>query len=310
MYPNCSNFIKPYQYGSNQPYYIIDDLSYLPDINKDIDNKEIETSYYGADIVIKNVIEKDLDEFLLSPEFKGLKKLPYFEKGDCYYDFDGVIVDLYGTSFLDISKKIQRIREHDIKMGKEKDSKDYLLELVSRDGNPWRFVIDCYFKSVDFDDLLKRCNEIDNARQKIKEVKESNIFNNVGVASNVNSYFNESCSKRDYLKEYDLNLFAIPRKIKKASGIPSISRRLVDDNEKEIKNILVDDTETKVLDFIEKGGIGVLFLPYHKFTLPDESLNRPYYIIGDIRDVYRVKYLALYQEKCLKYSHQKRLVFN
>ena len=217
MYPNCSNFIKPYQYGSNQPYYIIDDLSYLPDINKDIDNKEIETSYYGADIVV----EKDIEDFLLSSEFKGLKNLPYFEKGDCYYDFDGVIVDLYGTSFLDISKKIQRIREHDIKMGKEKNPKDYLLELVSRDGNPWRFVIDCYFKNVDF-----------------------------------------------------------------------------------------DDTETKVLDFIEKGGIGVLFLPYHKFTLPDESLNRPYYIIGDIRDVYRVKYLALYQEKCLKYSHQKRLVFN
>ena len=87
-------------------------------------------------------------------------------------------------------------------------------------------------------------------------------------------------AKFSSLKEYDINCFTIPVKIKKSEALPSRN------------SILLDDSIEKVRDWVNNSGIGILFLKYHPLTLPTE--DKPYFIVGNILDVSKVLYLKNY----------------
>lgn len=283
-FPNHGKVIAPYTFGANQPYFIIDDLDELINVKKMLIDYQLKTTYFGDDETIKKVIDMPTEEFFLSPLFADfLATLKDEDKIDCYFDYDGVVVDIFAIAKSDINKRLQEIKKQDLENGIVRDAKDYFVEFKMRNGNPWDYVIDDYFINLDWNNLLERARVIDDAFQTISDIKGSDIFRTVAIASSRNTYQNEGIAKANSSNNYGITTLSIPKRIKKPHAIPAPN------------NILVDDSLSKVYDWLKANGIGVLFLEQHKFTIPSDE--RPYYIIGKHSDVLKVLYLENYLKK-------------
>ncbi len=278
-YPTFKDIVKPYQLGANQPYFIIDDLKNLEKVNDLILESEVNNSYLGDDFVIKDILSIDSEAFLESKYIKELQALNDEDKIYFFSDYDGVIFDTHTTALGYINQLLKLKQKEDQKQGIFKDDSYYLINKIKRD-SIWNDIIDDYFLNVDWKDLINESKEIDNARSQLLKLKNLNIFKSVAVASNRNTYENEGMAKFSSLKEYDINCFTIPVKIKKSEALPSRN------------SILLDDSIEKVRDWVNNSGIGILFLKYHPLTLPTE--DKPYFIVGNILDVSKVLYLKNY----------------
>lgn len=161
--------------------------------------------------------------------------------------------------------------------------------------------IDKFFKQCDWNDLINRAGEINDSIYKILKLKESNRFKDVSIATHHCSYqeavtklikfyedFNSKTNNSVKVQgsynvnipnknKYDLkiNVYNIPRKIKK-------NHVLLANN-----NILVDDAKEKIIDWVNDGGIGVLFnTNVDELIYPDN--NTPYYVTNDLLDLFEV----------------------
>ena len=171
-------------------------------------------------------------------------------KRNVYIDCDGVIFD----------SEIQAFKE----MHEKNIKKD--LEITT------------YFRNADWSFLFQSGGILNDAVNKIQDLSESNMFLELYVLTHVCS-FREAVFKTetfDYLLP-NVTTITIPKDISKdeVEGI-QVSN-----------NILVDDSNKKVIRWLSKGGIGVLFNRYaDRLIKPFEfGLNQPYYIIGDLSQI-------------------------
>ena len=170
-------------------------------------------------------------------------------------DCDGVILDTIKFAFNDM----ERLK---INTNNQKEIGDYFRYICD-----WRT-------------LINEGGIINDAFTKIKILLESNVFDVVRINTHI-SLDEEAFIKSYYFKLFipEIEVITIPREIGKHKVVnPS-------------GNILIDDSEKKVRDWIQHGGIGILFNQnVNRLICPDES-GYPFYITNDLLDILKVKEL-------------------
>ena len=140
-----------------------------------------------------------------------------------YSDFDGVIYDT-------ISVAIDMMREHiDVDNRKERDY---------------------YFRYLlDWNELYRKAEIINDATRKLLYFKDSNIFSDVVILSKLCGNYDEEKLKRDFLREVlpQIKLITMQYDLHKTSIV----------NPK--GNILIDDEKRNCLEWNNHDGIAVLF---------------------------------------------------
>ena len=113
---------------------------------------------------------------------------------------------------------------------------------------------------------------------------ESESFNTVQVATHRCSYL-EGVIKTDKFKKIipHVKIVTIPKKIPKHYAVPAEG------------HILIDDAKSKITDWVNAGGIGILFSQkVDRLIYPNES-NNNYFITNNLLDALVVN--NLYKEK-------------
>ena len=181
---------------------------------------------------------------------------------DLYIDCDGVIFDTIKVAF-------NEMREIGVNLKDES-------------------AIDDYFKNCDWSRLIEISRIINDSIEKIKILSESGDFKSVNVATHRCSYL-EGVIKTEKFKELipNIKIITIPRKIAKHFAVPASN------------HILIDDAKSKIIDWINAGGIGILFSEkVNRLIYPDELDNQGYYITNDLLDALVVN--SLEKDKTLK----------
>ena len=167
---------------------------------------------------------------------------------DLYIDFDGVLFDTITYAFLEMKR-----------LGVDITNQDEITE---------------YFKKVNWKYLINQGGILNDSIKKLEQIIDSNEFARVEVATHRCSY-NEGVIKTEDLKTRipNLKVTTIPRLIHKHYAL------------KAENNILIDDAKQKVIDWINDGGIGILFSQkvdhlIHPYELGDNC----YYITNDLLD--------------------------
>ena len=183
-------------------------------------------------------------------------------KRNLYIDCDGVIFDTIIVAFSDME----------------------LLGIDTKDD----LMITKYFQNIDWINLINRSGQINDSCKKIIELANSNIFNNVAVATHHCSY-NEGKMKKIKFNELlpNIQVFNIPKKIEKHFAL------------KANKNILVDDSLKKINGWINAEGYGVLFKK-DVDTLIYPTNDAPYFITNDLSDLKIINDYINEYEKNLK----------
>ena len=176
-----------------------------------------------------------------------------------YIDFDGVIFNTINYAFDEMKK-----------LGVDLSNDDEIND---------------YFVKVDWKILINKGGILNDSIRKIEILLESQEFSRVEVATHRCSYL-EGIIKTNDLKSRipNLKVTTIPRKIDKHFALKSQN------------NILIDDAKSKVISWINDGGIGILFNQKvdHLIYLYELGDN-PYYITNDILDALVVN--KLHKEK-------------
>ena len=165
-----------------------------------------------------------------------------------YIDFDGVLFDTITYAFLEMKK-----------IGVDLSNDD---------------AITAYFAKANWQELINQGGILNDSIKKIELLMESNEFERVEVATHRCSYI-EGVIKTNDLKTRipNLKVTTIPRKIHKHFALKSHD------------NILIDDAKKKVIDWIDDGGIGILFdQKVNHLIYPYEFEDNPYYITNDLLD--------------------------
>ena len=176
-----------------------------------------------------------------------------------YIDCDGVIFDTIKVAF-------REMKELNVNLADE-------------------FEITNYFKNVDWNYLIDKGGILNDSIEKIKLLDESNEFDSVKIATHRCSY-DEGIVKTKRFSELipNIKIITIPRKINKHHALPAYN------------HILIDDSKTKVREWIENGGIGIVFNPnVDHLIYPYELNDNPYFITNDILDALVVN--NLYKNK-------------
>lgn len=187
-------------------------------------------------------------------------------KRDLYIDCDGVIFDTMTNAFIE-------------------------MEMLGIDTSD-ELAVTKYFQNVNWHELIQKSGQINDSIRKILLLKESNLFNNVAIATHHCSYL-EGQTKSMKFQELmpSVQVINIPKKIPKHYAVNSHG------------NILVDDSRKKIVDWINDGGYGVLFKQdIDSLTYP--TVTNPYFIINDLMD------LVLINEFLDKYVTTKEKVKN
>jgi len=142
--------------------------------------------------------------------------------------------------------------------------------------------------------LLLKSEEINNSFKNFLILKELNLFKYMAIATHRHTYLNEGLAKKRIFEERikGIPVLDIPFKLKKHFAVKSEG------------NILVDDSKRKIIEWVNSGGIGVLFdQDFIGFSTP--TLETPYFVINNLLDLVKVMYLL---EICYKNnkSYQKR----
>jgi len=177
---------------------------------------------------------------------------------DLYIDCDGVIFNTISVAF--------------------KEMKELGVDLSDEDA------ITDYFVKCDWDKLIKEGGIINDSIEKIKILSESESFNSVQVATHRCSYL-EGVIKTDKFRELipNVKIVTIPKKIPKHYAVPANG------------HILIDDARHKIEDWVNAGGIGILFSQkVDRLIYPNES-EKNYFITNDLLDALVVN--NLYKNK-------------
>ena len=139
-----------------------------------------------------------------------------------YIDCDGVIFNTIHLAFLEMER-----------LGIDTKDDDAIFN---------------YFKTVDWNYLMDNGGIINDSIDKIKILIEANCFSSVSIATHRCSY-TEGIIKTDKFNKLipDVKIITIPKKIGKHYAVPAKD------------NFLIDDDVNKVKDWINAGGIGILF---------------------------------------------------
>lgn len=165
---------------------------------------------------------------------------------DLYIDCDGVIFDTIRYGFIEMKE-----------LGVNTKNDDDITE---------------YFRNCDWNKLIDLGGIINEATEKIKILDESNEFNTVQVATHRCSYL-EGVIKTDKFKELipNVKIITIPKKISKHHALNARG------------NILIDDAKSKILDWINDGGIGILFSEQVDHLIYPNDQNN-YFITNNLLD--------------------------
>ena len=164
-----------------------------------------------------------------------------------YIDCDGVIFDTVKLAFAEMKKLNVDISNDD--------------------------AITDYFKKVDWSYLINKSGPINNSIEKIKELIESQEFESVQVATHRCSFPEGAIKEKEFkLLIPNLKIVTIPKKIEKHHAL----------NARE--NILIDDAKSKVINWINDGGIGILFSQKVDHLIYPNEFDNPYYITNDLLD--------------------------
>ena len=171
-----------------------------------------------------------------------------------YIDCDGVIFDSIKYAFLEMEK----------------------LGVDLQD----QVAIDNYFRDANWENLLSPDKIINDSIKKINELRDSWMFLGIHVLTHVSSFY-EAVYKTELIEPQieGVGVITIPRKIGK--------ERIVNP----FDNILVDDALYKVKDWINHGGIGVLFKQdVNRLIKPFEFQNdQNYFITNDLADLLEIQ---------------------
>ena len=164
-----------------------------------------------------------------------------------YVDFDGVLFDTITYAFLEMKR-----------LGVDLSNDDAITE---------------YFKYVDWKYLIEQGGVLNDSIKKLEFLIESNEFERVEVATHRCSY-NEGVIKTNDLNNRlpKLKVTTIPKKIEKHYALKAEG------------NILIDDAKQKVIDWINDGGIGILFSQKVDHLIYPYEFNNPYYITNNLLD--------------------------
>ena len=131
-----------------------------------------------------------------------------------------------------------------------------------------------YFKVCNWNKLIDEGGTINDSIEKIKILIESNEFNYLAVATHRCSY-TEGVIKTNKFKELipNIKIITIPKKIGKHFAIPVKN------------NILIDDALDKIQNWINHGGIGILFSEkVDRLIYPGELDNNNYFVTNNLLD--------------------------
>lgn len=120
-----------------------------------------------------------------------------------------------------------------------------------------------FYKKLDWNSLLKKCEIINDSFENIKKIQNSGKFN-VSILTHVNS-MDEIIAKVKYIRKYleDITIIPVPKTISKTK---MINARF---------SILVDDFNGNLDEWKEAGGIGVRF---------DLDMNKKGFLVIDHLD--------------------------
>lgn len=165
-----------------------------------------------------------------------------------YVDYDGVLFDTITYAFLEMKR-----------LGIDITNQDEITE---------------YFKKVNWNYLIEQGGILNDSIQKLEILMDSQEFERVEVATHRCSY-NEGVVKTNDLKTRipNLKVTTIPKKIGKHYAL------------KAQDNILIDDDKEKIINWINDGGIGILFSQKVDHLIrPYELGDNPYYITNNLLD--------------------------
>lgn len=148
---------------------------------------------------------------------------------DLYIDCDGVILNTIIISY----RKLQKLGYLDENY---KQIKKYADEIRG------------YYATIDWNDLLNEAEEINNSIAAIKKIVESGKFQNVQILTHINSA-GEGIVKKQYFEKKlpNVPVRLVAKHISKADAVDPTN------------SILIDDHSPNLVDFEEKGGIGIKF---------------------------------------------------
>lgn len=129
-----------------------------------------------------------------------------------------------------------------------------------------------YFKHiVNWQDIFDRVTVINDSIEKIKLLKEKNVFSDIVVLTRLSGKYNEERLKRDLFKEYlpDTRVITIQFDIEKASVV------------KASNNILIDDEIRNCNNWRNNNGIAILF--------SEDSKDLRHNVINDLMDIPNTK---------------------
>ena len=167
---------------------------------------------------------------------------------DLYIDCDGVIFNTIKVAFKEMKE-----------LGVDTKNEDAITE---------------YFKNCDWNKLINEGGIINDSIEKIKILAESESFNSVQVATHRCSYI-EGVIKTEIFNELipNIKIVTIPKKIPKHYALPSHG------------HILIDDAKHKIIDWVNDGGIGILFTEKVNHLIYPYESNNNYFITNDLLDV-------------------------
>ena len=141
-----------------------------------------------------------------------------------YIDCDGVIFNTIETAFL-----IMKQNNIDISDNRK---------------------VDYFFRNTSWDLLLEKSIIINDAVNKIKLLKEKQIYKDVVILTKLSGNYNEERLKRDTFKLLlpEIKVITLQRDYDKALVVPSYG------------NILIDDEEKNVISWNKNGGFGIRFI--------------------------------------------------
>lgn len=171
-------------------------------------------------------------------------------KRNLYIDCDGVIFNTVNFAFLEMKR-----------LGIDTTNQEAITN---------------YFKMVNWYYLILMGGVLNDSLNKIKTLIESMEFNLVAVETHRCSY-NEGVVKDDIFRRVlpDIKVISVPKKIKKQWAVKAEG------------NFLIDDALDKVLDWIEGGGIGILYSSKTDHLIYPYELenNQSYFITNNLLDL-------------------------
>ncbi len=151
--------------------------------------------------------------------------------------------------------------------------------------------IDNYFKKVNWDHLINESTIINDSINKIRILAQSDIFLSVQVLTHISCFY-EAIFKTEEIESQipNVEVITLPRLIGKETILDPVD------------SILVDDALYKVKDWVNKGGIGVLFSQKVERRIDpyEQSDDQNYYITNDLEDLIKIQELIDGKQKVRK----------